>query len=398
MTNKPTSVTKETILDDPLYVILDAGNEFVKAMKHLAWNKEIIFPHRVWKVSDEDYSKLKRTYARARNKFEESSIFKSNIRTPNGKVLDTKTNKEKTTYLETTTNYVIGKHAVNNGEGVKLLGAEKYKRDHIGAILEAVLIQINPYSHNNVKVIVLHPDNITDKNFEDLYNSLQGKHQIQLIDDTEITYKVTEIFPMVEPVAALETFLLTQKGEYYSGNGLKMNPGDQVLVVDIGGGLTAFVPTIISKSGMLEIGTNTKTIQAGVQDIIQTFEEGLKNRYEDLSSINSLDSFMITKALHTGFINIRNQDYPCEDEIIKGIKKLAVPIENEYINRYKKGVSFAGIILTGGGGALGFDYLKSNVFHHAYVFPAELSMDKMQVGAIRGASKSFINYLIKQGK
>jgi len=363
--------------DEPLWVVLDAGNSDVKAMLYGAYGEEIVFPQMVRKVAGAEYQTLQQTYRYKRAQFEGSSIFESGGQ-----------------------GYVVGQHATGVGSGIQLAGAQKYRRDHLGAILEAVLIQLSPTDHNDVHVVIMHPPGINTENIKDLMDALKGVHRIEVADGRPLVYKVREIIPLEEPVAALQTFLLTQDGHSYKNLPIKLRPGATFLTVDVGGWISVMVRCRMDRSGKIETNLATAIpIQAGIQNVLATLQAELKNAYPvELARLQNIPRQIMNDALIDGeTIYIKGVAYGCKAQIDNAMQAIGAPIRQEFTTRFEEGVSDVAIVVSGGGGGTSGDYLKEHVLNHPSIFAAEPDKEYMRFGAIRGASKGLTPWFA-QGK
>lgn len=361
--------------DEPLWIIVDLGNTDCKAMLHGHWGEEIVFPHAIRRPSEADYDTLTAAYKHRAADFQGTAIFRIAGQ-----------------------GYVVGRHAAQVGKGERLIGAAKYLRDHFGVLFLAALVQLYHGSHQDVRVVVLHPPRLNTENLRALYKSLNGKHSVDLPDGRKFNFNVTEIIPLEEPVASLQTFLLTTEGRTYEKSPIALEPGNEIYTVDVGGALTVFVPCLITEDRKIEVNiSEAPPIRKGIQDVIETFEQELRAAFPNtLGRLPEIPLNMMHNALMTGKISIRNRSEDCAEQVANSMAVIGNPIEAQYANRYARGVTAAGIAVSGGGGGLSFNYLKDNVLEHDFVYPCETDLTRMRFGAIRGASKGLIAHLNRQ--
>lgn len=374
-TRAPSGKTYRKIrADEPLWIMFDGGNTEVKAMIHGNFGEEIFFPHAVRKLEKSEYDPLAAPYKNRHNSWDGTAIF----------------------WYEGH-GYVVGQQATQVGKGETLTGAAKYIRGHYGAMFIAAMIQLYPDGHDNVNVVALHPPSLEPDNLKALWKSLKGKHVVILPNGSTIVYNVAKIIDLEEPVAALQTFVLTTDGKEYDHPQIKFTPGTEVLSLDVGGGLSVFVPCLINGAGQIEINFDAPPIPTGIRDIENALAKELKSTFPELTPLKKIPRNMITEALH-GSITISGKSaQSCQKQLDNAMQTLAFPIRTSYVNDYNSGVNFRAIIISGGGGAGAFDYLKANVLNHGFVFPAEKSPNRMRFGAIRGASKGLIPFLSTKG-
>lgn len=374
--NKPTTASpthyRKLGKDEPLWVMLDAGNTDVKTMLHKCWGEELVFPHAVRKPTTADYGITAQAYKHRAAEFRGTAIFEMDDQ-----------------------GYIVGKHAEQVGHGERLLGAEKYQRDHMGALLAASLLQLYPDGHPDVRLVVTHPARMTTANMKALYKSVNGVFYLHVADGRKVRYHVTEVYPLEEPVAAFQTFALTTLGQTYKRERFALRPGMEFLIVDIGGWISHLVPGVVNDRGELEINVDAaQPIQAGIQNVVEIFQTELKSHFEkQLGLIQELPLRMMHDALMTDRLMIRGQEYGCEQQVRNAMQAIASPISIPYNSRFARGVNYNGIVVSGGGGAVSFNYLCDKVFDHEFSFTAEDDLVRMRFGTVRGASKGLISFL-----
>jgi hypothetical protein len=358
--------------DEPLRVFLDPGNTDVKAMLHKTWGEELVFPHAVRKPTTNDYAITAQSFKNRTAEFRGTAIFQMDDQ-----------------------GFIVGKHAEQVGNGERLLGAEKYRRDHLGALLAASLLQLYPDGHPDVRLVVTHPARITTANMKALWKSVKGVFNLHVADGRRVSFNVTEVIPLEEPVAAFQTFALTTLGQTYKRERFALRPGMEFLIVDIGGWISHLVPGLVNDLGGLEINVDAaEPIQAGIQNVIDVFQTELKTHFEDqLGLIQKLPLRMMHDALMSDQIVIKGRAYDCAAQVENAMQAIASPVSIPYNSKFARGVNSDGIVVSGGGGAVSFDYLSRRLFDHEFAFPAEDDPDRMRFGTVRGASKGLIPFL-----
>ncbi len=363
---------------EPLWIIFDCGNTDVKAMIHTHFGEEILIPHSVRMLSGKDYESLEAAYKNKSADFNGTAIFKTKDQ-----------------------GYVVGRHAQQIGNGITLTGASKYTRQQMGALLKAALINLYPDSHPDVRLTVLHPPRITNDNLKSLYEAVAGKHIVTLPDGRKFTWNVTEVIDLEEPVAALQHFMLTQTGRAYKESDMSFTPGSEFLVLDVGGGISVFVPCVITDDCKIEVNLfGAPPIPKGIQDVIPVLTYELKSDpvlAPLIGNLTTIPDSMIHNALMTGEITIRGVAYNCEAHIDNAMQTLAQPIQMAYKNQYNEGASASGVLVSGGGGGASFNYLSVKVLVHPFTYPIDPDPKRMRYGALNGASKGQIGYMARKG-
>lgn len=368
--NVPTKY-RRTREGEPIYVVLDAGNADIKAMLHPNFGEEIVFPHAVDRRTEADYADIVEKYKYRSAQYQGTAIFQVDG-----------------------VGYVIGEHAAQVGKGKSLSGAAKYKRDHMGALFCAAMVQLYPKSHNDVHVVVLHPADINAANMKAMAQSLKGVHNVKVADGRKLQYNVTEIMPIEEPVSGFQTFLLTTEGRTYSRERFTLKPGMRVLVLDIGGWLTSFLPAIVTRSGGVELNiTNIPVFRSGILDIREEFQRQLKDKFPELTEVQEVPSWILYDALMNDEIMLSGKPFDCEKQVDNAMGVLAQQVQGRYTGMFQNGLGYAAIIVSGGGGGIAFNYFSEKVLNHPNIFTAEDDLDRMRFSNVRGASKGLIPYL-----
>ena len=371
----------------PLYVIVDLGNSDAKGMIFGQFGNEVWFPHAVRKPSTADYNNhSSRLKNRTDITFDGTAYFKMGDQ-----------------------GYIVGRHVAQNQSGERKLAAAKYERSHFGALFVAMMLHLFPQSHNDVHVVVLHPADITMENQKALWKSLKGTHSAVLPNGKKVEYTVTEIIPLEEVIAGVQALMLNNEGQPAQRKGVDFKAGTNILLIDVGGGLTSFMACTISDNGKIVPNRdNPPVAKAGIQRVLESFETELKDAREEdgktlkfpaLQPVQKLNEQMLANALMSGYIEISGgKAKDCSAEVAKAFKPLDEAITPIYNDRYGSGIDFGAIVITGGGGGLAFNHLNDLVLRHERVFPAVADPNRMRFGNILGACKGLIVYLLSQRK
>ena len=356
----------------PLWVIFDGGNTDIKAMIHSDFGNEIVIPHSVQRISDNDFDR------HSRNRITQ------NVESPNTSI-----------FASHKTPYIVGEQARDRGDGDNVLYTNKYSRQHYGVMFEAVCLKLYPASHDDVRVIVLHPADLVEGHLKNLHQSIIGKHKITTTIGETITYTVTELYPIEEPVAGFQSFLLTTDGYVSKRRGKLLEGARRVLVLDVGGGLTSFIPCAIHPNGGIEPLLNQSTVsQSGIGDVMERLEQELKATMPEMQDIQSIPKHMLAEALSHDDITISGRRRDCKQQVSKAMEFLASHITQQYKNRFQSGVGYDAVIATGGGAGIVYDFINENgILNHNYFYPAEDDLSRMRFSNVRGASKGLIAYL-----
>lgn len=377
----PATKYRQVAKDESLHVDYDPGNSDVKAMVHGRFGEEIVFPQRVYRVPETEYATLKRSYRGKRAQFEGSAIFSIDGQ-----------------------GFSVGLHAENAGDGEQRRGTDKYDSVHMGALIAATLLQLYPEGHEDVRITITHPADVNEENMRKLHKAIKRTFNIEVADGRKVRYIVTKIYAIEEPVAGFQTFMLNTRGDRYARPRMEFRPGTQYLVWDFGGWLVSACSVLISRSGIPEINmTNIPVFQRGIQNVMDQLQIELKSDERLISAVpeildvQEIKHHMLTEALMTDHITIKGKVYNCELPVDKAMRPIASFVDTQYKQRFGSGLEYSGIVVTGGGGGILYEYVQSKIFKHDFCFTAEEDLDKMRFSQVRGASKGFIHFLAANG-
>lgn len=367
--------------DEPLRIVIDAGNADVKAMIHSHFGKEVLFPHSVWRPTGTEYSALRQKFKYKVADFKGTSLFERD-----GQPL------------------VVGKQARQNGKGITIYGDEKYRVDQMGALIDATLLRLYPEGHSDVRIVVTHPSGISEAASNDIYYSVFGKRTLQIVDGTKATFNVTDLILLEEAEAAFQTFVLNVDGKPYQDGRIKLRPGMEFFNIDIGSWISYMGQGLVNEDGGLEINAVGRPINVGIETVMSAFERELKARedinhkYPEFRKIQELPRNMLYNALMTCVVEVKGETFECEPEVRTAMNILITALEPTYRNQFRSAIEASAVVVSGGGGGVAFDYLDEKLLNHPSTHMAERDITKMRFGAIRGASKGQIPFLKLEGQ
>lgn len=377
MAPRPSNIrTKIQQTSSTLWLGLDPGNTDVKAMLRQAYGHEIVFPHAVRMPTPSEYNATESAYFNTPARLKDSAIFKMDG-----------------------TGYIVGSLAQQSGMSNRLLGAEKYRREHLGALLTGTLLQLAPEGHNNVKLVVAHPSKLSNSNRKALYEAVTGKFSVRRAGDKSDTlYKITEVFMVEEPTCDFQTFVLTQKGTTLQRPQFALSPGMEILIVNVGGWISHMVPVVVTSDGGLEINVAAaEPINTGILNVMSAFEAEIKEYMPDIiGRIQTLPTQLVANALMTDVIQIKNTRHDCTRQVENAMGVLINALREPYYAKFGRGIQFNAIVVGGGGGGMSMDHLTTNLFDHGYIYAAEEDVDRMRYSVVRGAMKGLEAYFLGQ--
>lgn len=363
-----------------LTVILDIGNSDVKCMIQGARGHEIVFPQAVSKRTPEEYKILEQSYKMRPADFRGTAIFKIG-----------------------NDGYVVGKHA-QMGRHERMVGSNKYIREHMSPIIVAAMLQMGIAEHQNIELIILHPARITPANMKALWKSVKGIHKAISIDGTKLHYDFgEEIIAREEGIASAQAYFLDENGRTRrteTGAPL-LRPGDHIMDIDLGGWVMTISPIEIDDNGNFQpIFDGIYMAQIGIQNVMDTLSDQLRMvvpEYANLERVperKMVDAIAWNSADGKKYIDVQGELVECTVQVHNAIEVIAGPIRQQFNGRFQNGVEFKSVLMSGGGGGIAFPYFEKQVIHHRH-FAAVLSdYQRMRYTNIIGADYGYCTYVI----
>lgn len=376
--------------DEPLWVMLDAGNKDVKAMLHANWGEEIWFPNYLVEFEADEYKGLKAAYSNRPADYEQSAIFS----------LDGQ-------------GMAVGEIAQTQHNNQQRKGAYKYERDYIGAMFVGAMLHLAPEGHRKIHLVVTHPARLPNTEIDALRMSFSGgfnpetgkakpgKFEVETVDGRNVTYVVRNVVLIEEPIAAFQTYALNVTGTRHQRREWQLEPGQRFAICDVGGYISHLALGRVARSGQIELtSVNLRPIEYGIHHVIESFNLAARNNIPELSKHQSLPLERVTEALKTDLYRLkRNDARNVEGLVNQAFYPLLAALRDQYEQPpFSNGVGLDGVVLTAGGNALAAEYLTRELFGDDFAVPAEDDVEQMRYCAIRGASKGLIAFLAKQQK
>lgn len=387
--NKPNRDThyRHVPADEPVWIMLDAGNKDVKAMIHANWGEEIWFQNYLVRFEADEYRALKAAYANRPADYEQSAIFS----------LDGQ-------------GMAVGEIAMHQHNNQQRKGAYKYERDYIGAMFVGAMLHLAPEGHKKINLVVTHPARLPMSEIDALrmsfsggYNPETGKarpgrFEVETVDGRNVTYTVRNVVLIEEPIAAFQTYALNVNGTRHQKREWQLEPGQRFAICDVGGYISHIALGRVARSGQIELtSANLRPIEYGIHHVIESFNLAARNAIPELSKLQSLPLERVTEALKTDGYRLRRNDIRNVEGIVnQAFYPLLAALRDQYEQPpFSNGVGLDGVVLTAGGNALAAEYLTNHLFGDEFAVPAEDDVEKMRYCAIRGASKGLIAFLAK---
>lgn len=278
-------------------------------------------------------------------------------------------------------NCIVGGEALSKGRPIRITGPDKYVKGHLDILLMAALQKLAPDGHQNVIIACAHTTDSVPY-IDRISQAIGGKHKVIRYDGKAIDYVVRAMIPWDEPAGGLLRFM-THEGV---GNQADMvEPGQKILVVDIGGKVSTMIPAKVLPGMKVQVlWGEGAPFPIGIQDIMKTLEGEMRALYPDVFSSKSIpDSIMKSALRNNGMTTVRNHPFDASQAVNNATGILLSELENVYVNEMDSGLDINHIVVTGGGGGLLFNSLQSEVLHHDFMYLADYT-ETINLANLRG--------------
>lgn len=359
--------------DEPLELRIDVGNTDVKAMVAYRFGEEIYFPQYVRRPPANEYKQLAEEYAHSQ--MQRTAVFKMLGQ-----------------------GYVVGEHAALAGSNSEnAFGVDKYRVEQIGACVVAALLLLYPQSHLDVQMDITYPVGTTLEQKKLLQAAVKRRFEITLADSkTQLTYNVTKVGAIAEPVAAFYNFVLTTEGlEYKRGAYTLLQPGMTFAVIDIGGGISSISPGIVAENGRVEpVPTNAKPIEQGIRNVMEALSNELRTTVPKLKKNTSIAPKKLRDAIKDRKVSFfGGEPIDCGVMVDNALVVLMRPLERQVALDFKYLSDTDMVVVSGGGGGVTYNDVRDTIKDHENVHPADTDYDRMRFGTVRGIAKSKLRVL-----
>lgn len=254
---------------------------------------------------------------------------------------------------------VVGKEANTNNTGRKT-GPAKLERGWLDVLSVALLLKLFPDGHDNLVLGCAHTID-TIAYVDKMAEAVGGKHVVTTPDGRSITYIVRAMIPFDEPAGGLFRFMTRNKTEL---NYADLSVGDKILVVDIGGKISSMIPAeILSGERVNPLWSAGKPFALGIQDIINSLSMELHSLYPDKFKVRNIPQKILHEALRTnGTVTIYNEVVNVEQAVLNATAPLIDALQGIFVNDMESGLEINHVVITGGGGGLLYEALRSDVF------------------------------------
>lgn len=371
--------------DEPLWIMMDAGNKDVKAMIHANFGEEIWFPNYLMRFEPDEYKSLQAAYHNRPADYEQSAIFSFDGQ-----------------------GMAVGEIAMTQHNSQQRKGSYKYERGYIGAMFVGAMLHLAPEGHRKINLVVTHPARLPNTEIDALKLSFSdginpdtgkmkpGKFEIETVDGRKVTYVVRNVVLIEEPIAAFQTYVLNVNGTRHQRREWQLEAGNRFAICDVGGYISHLALGRVARDGRIELtSANLRPIEYGIHHVIESFNIAARNNIPELSKLQSLPLERVTEALRTDGYRLRRNDVRNVEKIVnQAFYPLLAALRDQYEQApFSNGLGLDGVVLTAGGNALAAEYLTRELFGHEFAVPAEDEIERMRYCAIRGASKGLVSFL-----
>lgn len=350
----------------PVYVVFDGGNSLWKTVlfnSELApEKKELVIPHAI--VEDEGGSR----FANIQRRF-----YGSESNDPDWIRIDNRY-------------FVIGVSAETEGVVTRRTGSAKYTRDYFGVAFMASLLHGLGDSHNNIHVYASFPPG-DSAYVDDLVNSIIGKWYVGTASGKIINFHIRSVQPFDEPLGGYICAACDPNGVRYKDSHL--SSGD-TLIIDIGGKVSSVMR--VKPGARVQYG-NARSIDIGIQDVVDIFTNSLKQLNPEVKGMRSFNDQIVRDAISTGKYQFKGRYLDCSESVRKATITILNRLNDFYTNSFEGGANDAQVLVTGGGGGTMFKMLK-HALNHERMFMAE-KPEHMHLANVRGGERMFRAELLK---
>lgn len=276
---------------------------------------------------------------------------------------------------------LVGEEAASLGRPTRITGPDKYVKGHLDVLLMAMLQKLAPDGHNNIILSCAHTTNSIPY-ISKIADAVRGRHVVTRYDNKQVGYHVRVLIPWDEPAGGLLRFM-THEG--VGSQAQMVQPGDKILVIDIGGKISTMIPAIVQQDMQVTVQWSLgKPFAVGIQDVMETLESELRSLHPDVFTSRTVpESIMAEALLNNGLTHVRGREFDARIPYENAVGLLVTEIENVYVNDMNRGLDAAHIVITGGGGGLMFGALKDTVLDHPNVYLADYA-DTINFANLRG--------------
>lgn len=362
------------------FLVADWGNRLLKQMLLGKFDTVSVMENSVAFLDKSTWDKMQARYKRNPQQFTNTLLFAFKQRHP--KLADGSKAVEKWSYVAV-------------GDGVRHIARPTMMTEEIkynyntywGAIVCSQLLRMFPKGHDHIVIGLAHPT----KSFsvlDDIMMATLKSHHVETIEGERVSFKVREVMPWDEPVGGVVFWGRTEEAQ---SNMLDLKAGNEILVVDVGGGISSMTRVVVQYDNQKLIQFHpvysqerSPTIPMGVRNVMERFRIILASDHSDFKGMKEISDDMIDEGLRTGQITLSGDPVDVSNERMQAEAELLDLMENAYQNKLDKGRPFRVIITTGGGMHSYHDRLKNEMLGHNYVKCSSELLELVHFANMRG--------------
>lgn len=364
----------------PAIVIVDLGNNYLKCYvfyfeKGEAKNKIFSMPHGFIPLTDVEWEQAVQEVSLSRGRNSMTHTFNM--------VIGGTTKEPELRAVR------IGSGPYKSHKNRPLFGSNKYMRGGIDALLLACLLEVFPEGHDNIVIGFGFPPTEWQQ-VDTIGKLLVGKKPFINTEGKKKMFHIRGAIPWDENVGGL----INSMSVYNSGRtpdgkftSVKFQPGDRLLIIDLGGWLGSIAYAEINDDGfpIIEYDNEIASIDGGAITIRNSLRQALKQAFrKELLGVRDTDlrDSDLDDVIRNGIIKIRGDEFDANEAVVNALDVLEL-IRVPYTNLFASGRFVQHIILTGGTVDMIHDYLLELLDHqniHMAGKPGELYFANVRGG------------------
>lgn len=283
---------------------------------------------------------------------------------------------------------VVGREAIESGRPVTITGPDKYVEGVLDRMVIAALLNLVPAGYRNIVVACAHTTNATPY-IDKMAKIVGGSHEVQNYEGKLVKYSIRAFIPWDEPIGGMWRYISTTQHE--------IEQGESIIVIDIGGKISSMYPVEMMPNKQPNVyWSQGQSFNSGIQDIKASLETELRALHPDIFTGKSIPDSILTESLRTftlekvgdkdvvrHWAKIRGNKMDVTEAVLNSVSPLLRQISNVYVNNLNSGLVASRIIITGGGGGLLSEVMKTQILNHDYVYLAD-DLSSIQFANLRG--------------
>lgn len=328
---------------------LDGGNSHLKSRSpDAAGRNEEAIPHRFVRISESDYQR-----ATVRGNPDEDYFIINGIP------------------------YVVGEKARRYGRFDRKFGESRYNDTYYGVLSAMAMARMFQKTTRNIFFVGSHPPKDVDYADDLMASVVKDWHVIWKGQEIKLT--VVNAATVDEPVAGWANLILRKDGRAYARSELKDSTS---LVLDVGGFTSDGVA--IDPGGAIDYNS-ARSETVGVLEAVEQFAKDFRTQNAKLVKGIELDTTKIHEALRYGVFDLRGLGKHDCQSLAHEVCRSLVDSVIDFYESFGGAASYDNIILTGGGSALLYDYLKDYIRHNSILLADD--RERLQFANVRGIEK-----------